>query len=244
MINPNVLKNASNLKNVFYTSSPFPHIVIDNFLSPEILDVSLEEIKLFQDWSCDAQLPKYQVNKYFVPATDSDELTKESLNSLQKFAPTTLSILHYLYSEEAFEFISELTTIQNLQKDNSWFGAGAHKVMNGGKLEIHADFNLNWKINKYRRVNLLLYLNKEWKEEYNGYLELWEKDMSKCSAKISPIFNRAVIFATDKTSYHGHPTPLNLPENIARYSLALYYYSDVPPKNDEENRFVSWQSTN
>lgn len=245
VINSNVLKNASYLKHVFYTSSPFPHIVIDNFLSPRILDICLDEMVSYDAWSRDTagDVAAVQINKLYSPSSESHEL-EDSLKQMKNKAPITRAVLDYLYSEPTFEFMTAITGIPNLQGDETWLGAGMHKVLDGGKLAIHADFNRNWFTGLYRRINLLVYLNKEWKEEYNGHLELWEKDMSKCSAKISPIFNRAVIFATDKTSYHGHPTPLNLPENIARYSLALYYYSDVPPKNDEENRFVSWQSTN
>lgn len=243
MINPKVLNNVNYLKAVFATASPFPHIVIDNFLDSSVLENALLELKSFNKWAHDSSIPQYQANKFFAPATDSDELTQQSLNDLSTDAPTALNILNYLYSQEVFNFISNLTNVRDLESDSSWFGAGAHKVTNGGKLAVHADFNLNWKINKYRRVNLLLYLNKEWKEEYNGYLELWKRDMSECAAKIAPIFNRVVIFLTDKTSFHGHTEALNVPDMIARYSLALYYYNKNPPPEDTEQRFVTWKNT-
>ena len=83
-----------------------------------------------------------------------------------------------------------------------------------------------------RRLNLLLYLNKEWKEEYGGHFELWNRDVTTCEAKILPIFNRCVIFNTSDFSYHGHPNPLNCPENLTRKSLALYYYSNGRPQEE------------
>lgn len=242
MINPSVLNNVNNLREVFKTASPFPHIVIDNFFDEQTLNVVLAELIGFEEWNFDMDLPKFQVNKFFVPATDTDELTKESLEILSQKTPTTFNTLNYFYSPEAINFVSTLIGVDNLLGDTSWFGAGAHKVINGGKLAVHADFNRNWKTNKYRRANLLLYLNKDWKDEYKGHLELWKRDMSACAAKIAPIFNRVVIFNTDKTSYHGHTEALNVPEGVARYSLALYYYNDNPPPEDEEQRFVTWKN--
>lgn len=243
MINSDIIRNAKNLNNLFNYSLPYPHIVIDNFIQKDILNDVLNELLTFNDWSFDEGLTSFQVNKFYVPATDSDESMKKSLDIIKNKAPIAFKTLNYLYSDDVMNFMTTLTGIPNLQPDKSWFGAGIHKIVNDGRLAIHSDFNLNWKTNKYRRANLLLYLNKDWKDEYNGHLELWETDMSKCALKIAPIFNRAVIFNTDKTSYHGHTQPLNVPPGIARYSLALYYYSDVPPKNDEEQRFVTWKNT-
>lgn len=76
-----------------------------------------------------------------------------------------------------------------------------------------------------RRINVLIYLNKNWKKNYGGYLELWDKKMRKKVLSTQPIFNRCVIFNTDSDAFHGHPDPLNTPENITRKSLALYYYT-------------------
>lgn len=42
---------------------------------------------------------------------------------------------------------------------------------------------------------------------------------------VEPVFNRAVIFATSDTSFHGHPEPMKLPEGVYRRSIAMYYYA-------------------
>ena len=83
-----------------------------------------------------------------------------------------------------------------------------------------------------RRVNVLIYLNKDWKREYNGYLELWDKEMQFCKKKISPDFNKMVIFSTTDFSNHGHPEPLKCPKNKSRKSLALYYFSNGRPQEE------------
>ena len=57
-------------------------------------------------------------------------------------------------------------------------------------------------------------------DEYNGNLEFWDAKPEKKVKSISPIFNRCVIFRTDKKSFHGHPEKLNLPPNLSRKSIA------------------------
>lgn len=90
---------------------------------------------------------------------------------------------------------------------------------------MHVDFNKHSFLNLHRRLNLLIYLNEDWKEEYGGALELQHKDMLTPTKKILPMFNTAVIFSTTSFSYHGNPAVINCPENKSRKSLAYYYYS-------------------
>jgi len=113
-----------------------------------------------------------------------------------------------------------------------WGGAlelwerGLHQSGPGGYLNVHTDFSMHhyhrpW----HRRVNLILYLNPDWCEEWGGALELWERGMVRCGAKYPPLLNHALIFATDERSLHGFPDPLTCPEGTWRKSLALYYYT-------------------
>src|SRR5208282_3669906 len=100
------------------------------------------------------------------------------------------------------------------------------------KLGVHADFNKHGEFGLDRRLNLLLYLNKDWREEYGGHLQLWNRDMSRCEAKVAPIFNRVVVFGTTDFTYHGHPDPLQCPDDMTRKSLALYYFSNGRPAEE------------
>ena len=244
MLNANLKDDRylDKIREIYLNGIPFPHIVIDQFADSNLLNICRNEVESYDDWSTDDH--QHQVCKYFSPYGGSEEQFQQSMSNLALKAPITHAILHYFSSDDMLSVLSKITGIQNLQADKKyWLGGGIHKITNGGKLSVHADFNLNWMTNKFRRINLLLYLNPEWKDEYNGHLELWHRDMSSCAGKIAPIFNRAVIFNTDRTSYHGHPTPLNTPENVARYSIALYYYTDEPPPDDENQRYVTWQNT-
>ena len=83
-----------------------------------------------------------------------------------------------------------------------------------------------------RRINVLIYLNKNWKDSYGGHLEFWNKNMSKCEKKIPPLFNTMAIFSTTDFSNHGHPDPLDCPIEMSRKSIALYYFSSGRPKEE------------
>jgi len=138
-----------------------------------------------------------------------------------------------MYSAPVLQFLERLTGINGLMGDPSLLGGGVHKINRGGKLGVHADFNVHFRTQLHRRINLLLYLNKDWNAEWGGDLELWEKDMSKCCIKVAPVFNRAAIFNITDDAFHGHPHPLNTPENVSRYSLALYYYTVDRPEHEK-----------
>jgi Rps23 Pro-64 3,4-dihydroxylase Tpa1-like proline 4-hydroxylase len=141
------------------------------------------------------------------------------------------------------KYLEELTGIDNLIGDELLMGGGLHKITSGGKLAIHKDYNVHPVKKMYRRLNLLIYLNKDWKREWEGNLELWDKDHTKLEVSVEPLFNRAVIFTISEDSLHGHPVPLNTPENVSRNSIALYYFTEVNP-SDNEHSVVFFDSKN
>lgn len=118
--------------------------------------------------------------------------------------------------------------------DSTFLGGGLHETKRDGLLKIHTDFAKHRVSNLDRRLNVLVFLNKDWNEEYGGALELWDSDMNACKMKILPTFNRIAIFETTNKSYHGHPDPLTCPEDITRKSMALYYYSDDRPRKQRD----------
>jgi hypothetical protein len=103
-----------------------------------------------------------------------------------------------------------------------------HQTTAGGYLDVHADFNVHPRTKLLRRLNVLLYLNPGWRDDYGGELELWDRGMTRCVVRIAPLFNRCVVFTTSDESFHGHPHPLATPPGVTRKSLALYYYSLAP----------------
>ena len=122
----------------------------------------------------------------------------------------TRQLLYAMNSSGFLQFLERLTGIQNLLGDPQYEGGGLHQIVPGGKLAIHADFSKHSVYNLDRRLNALVYLNKNWKEEYGGHLELWDTAMTKAERRIAPVFNRMVIFTTRQQT-PTTDTPILLP---------------------------------
>lgn len=196
----------------FKNATPFKHIVIDHFLNE---DVANSIYSHFPDVDTEGWIHYLHFNE-----------NKHGLNKRNLIPAPILNVIDYLNSTEFVSQLSSFTGIPNLVADPSLEGGGIHQTKRGGKLNVHADFTAHphhphWR----RRLNVLIYFNKDWIPEYNGYLELWSTDLKVCTHKISPDFNRCVMFATAKDSFHGVPDELLCPESNSRKSLALYYYT-------------------
>lgn len=144
----------------------------------------------------------------------------------------TRMLLYSFNSSTFITFLEILTGIDGIIPDPHFEGGGLHQIERGGYLKMHVDFNRHNKMRLDRRLNLLIYLNKDWQEEYGGHLELWDRNMTQCVKKVLPVFNRFVVFSTNDFSYHGHPEPLTCPEDRSRKSLALYYYTNGRPAEE------------
>ncbi len=207
-------------RNQFINAKPFPFIELDNFFDEDYLNEILESF------------PKMSENKHDFNMNTKSEV-KLAITSPERIPNKINSFIEFLNSYSFLDFIQTLTGIeQKLIPDPYLSGAGLHEIKQGGFLKIHSDFNIHPQLKLNRRLNLLLYLNKDWKEEWGGHLELWDKEMKNCEVKIKPSFNKLVIFNTTDFSFHGHPNPLNCPEDVTRKSLALYYYTNGRPSNE------------
>lgn len=193
-------------------AEPFPHIVLDGFLPDRVARLALEHF------------PQ--------EALRSDRHFEGGYGGLHKrqILPeecdaSARQLFHFFNSRPVLEFLEGLTGIQGLLPDPYFTGGGYHETARGGKLGIHADFRINEQLHLHRRLNLIVYLNPVWDESWKGSLELWESDMKTMRLAVAPVFNRCVIFNTDAKSFHGHPDPLETPDDVKRRSIALYYYT-------------------
>jgi Rps23 Pro-64 3,4-dihydroxylase Tpa1-like proline 4-hydroxylase len=213
---------AASAYQTYITAAPYPHIVLDDFFDPNLVDQVL------------AEFPQPGAIRW--QQFDNQHEIKLASAAESSFGPITRLFLYHLNSITFLEFLSTVTGIPNLISDPKFDGGGLHQIVRGGKLGIHADFNRHRAYNLDRRLNLLLYLNKDWREEYGGHLQLWNREMTRCEAKVLPMFNRVMIFGTTDFTYHGHPDPLQCPEGMTRKSLALYYFSNGRPAEEISDR--------
>ena len=219
--------NAHELYSQFITAEPYNHIVIDNFIEPTYLRKLLEEVKGYKQ-IMDEDYQRIE-HEYEV------QTKKIGLSDTERMGPISKDFFEQSQSPEMIAFLEKITGIPDLLPDPMLYGGGIHRTTTGGKLGIHADFNLHPYTQKHRRINILLYLNEDWKPEYKGELELWQKDMNKCIKSISPILNRAVIFRITDYAFHGHPIPWQGDDNHPRLSIALYYYTDDRPEDEKSD---------
>ena len=194
----------------YQTASPFPHIVIDDFLPADLLRQVLTDF------------PSTKGEAFF----DRDqERFKFQLSPNDSGSAIVRNLFAELNGEAFLAFLEEMTGIAGLIPDPHFVGGGLHETKAGGHLGIHADFNIHEELKLERKLNLLIYLNDDWPAEFGGALELWDRNMKACEKKVAPVFGRAVIFNTALDSFHGHPDPLACPPERSRRSIATYYYT-------------------
>jgi Rps23 Pro-64 3,4-dihydroxylase Tpa1-like proline 4-hydroxylase len=197
-------------KELYSTNTPYPHIVMDDVFDSSVLDQILNEFE--------------NAEKQFL---EFDTLYEKKLqmNKEEYFGEMTRRFIHNLNSSRFLTVLEELTGVQGLIPDPHLSGGGLHKIPRGGRLGIHVDFNRYKALNLYRRINVLVYLNKDWPEDFGGHFEMWSDNKGTEKSRVLPLFNRMAIFTTTRKSFHGHPEPLTCPKGIARRSIAMYYYT-------------------
>ena len=220
--------SINKLKKFYKNGNPFDHVVIDNFWEKETAKNLEKEINNFN-----------KNKKLNVTIYDNAIEKKITCNQYDKFPPEVYRAFTYLNSEIFLDLVKKITNIKNLITDIGLHGGGLHVHPNGGKLNIHKDYSIHPKLKKERRLNLIIYMTKNWNEKWGGHLEFWSHDKKrnkplKLIKKIQNKFNRAILFDTSQNSWHGLPSALKLPVGKKRQSMAIYYLSE--PRSKVENR--------
>jgi len=206
-------------------AEPFPHAVFDDFFPEPTL------LEILREFPTPEAISWQRFNN---PSEKKLASTRET-----QLGDFTRHFIWELNSSVFISFLETLSGIKGLVPDPHLGGGGLHQIERGGLLKIHADFNRHVGLSLDRRVNLLLYLNRDWKEEYGGHLELWDRGMTRCVQKILPIFNRLVVFSSSDFSFHGHPDPLTCPKGWSRKSIAMYYYTNGRPEEEKSPRHTT-----
>lgn len=220
--------DPNRLAEQYAEGTPFKHLVLDDFLNLEIAEKLLEDLENdnFDTWD-KRDHDKIQI-KWRSDWKDDTEVP-----------PHTLSLIHFLNGGTFLRWLSKVTGINGIIPDPYLTGGGFNQINTGGTLAVHADGNWHDLMGVHRRLNVIIYLNKDWEDEWAGHFELWSKTKDnkpdQCVKKIRPDFNRMIIFNTDDFSFHGHPTPLKCPEDRSRRSLILYYYTNTRPKEEVQS---------
>jgi len=194
----------------FAHAQPFPHLVIDDFIAPPAVDLLLNDYQMPQDRI------KQDDNSEALDDGTLAQFRKDWLSMEIRSGVHVRRFFWELNSAEVLLFLRELTQIRGLIPDPYRAGGGLHETRSGGFLMVHADYNRQPETDLDRRLNIIVYLNKDWQPAWGGDLELWTPDMKQCVTKVAPLAGRAVVFETSTLTYHGHPHPLQCPPDRAR----------------------------
>jgi hypothetical protein len=224
------------LKAQWDASTPFRHLVVDDFLADA-------DVAQLSDTFPAADHPVWLDWRKRSPF----QYGKQGPGNSAKFGLLDWRFRHALleFNSDGFlQLLEAITSIEGLIPDPYFTGGGMHQILAGGILDIHTDFNHYQRLNLYRRLNVLLYLNAGWEPGWGGCLELWDdapKRGGRCFRSIPPIYNRLVIFHTNKVSFHGHPGEWNAPAGVHRRSIALYYYTALPAPGERYDAVTDFQ---
>jgi hypothetical protein len=206
----------------FAAATPFPHLVVDDFLPEAIADDLAAE---FDDRSI-AWRHLHHVNE-----------RKRVFGDRDRMGPAAVAVVDALHSPQFVALLEDLTGVQGLKGDPELDGAGLQETTAGGHLNVHVDALAHSKRKRWsRQLNLILFLNRSWEDAYGGCLEFWDEEARRRVRSFPPVFNRCVIFRTSATSFHGVPEGVACPPGRSRKSLALYYFR-------EEERVVPLRPT-
>lgn len=211
----------------FGNKPPFDHVVIDDFFTNPTADALVSEF------------PEFESNKWF--DYDNAIEIKRVCNNWNYFPENTYSVFTYLNSVEFTDYLSgKLLNGIKLYSDAGLHGGGWHAHKSGGKLNTHLDYSLHPKLHLQRKLNIIVYLNPLWREEWGGSLGLWGNESCEHPGElVSTVwskFNRAIIFDTTQNSWHGLPNPIKCPKHQARQSLAVYYLCQPDETTDSRGK--------
>jgi hypothetical protein len=202
---------------VEYFEDPYKHLVIDNFLDSEMANLCLD---FFPDLS----------DEGWEHANDADIEIKYRTTWQSEFdiPEVIVDAVRILNSSYFLRAMGERFDIAKVMPDPYFTGGGLNATKPGGLLDVHVDGNYHDASGLNRRLNALIYLNPNWELDWGGELGIYNEVGNVCIKKISPIFNRLVIFDTHDKSFHGLPAPLKFPDGEVRRSILLYYYTKAP----------------
>jgi hypothetical protein len=199
------------------SADPFPHFVIDNFLDADFARLVHDSFPSLADARKTGRTFRTVNEKKKTQVTDSSQ-----------FAPPVLELSRLIQTPSWTRMLSEVFDIPNLLADDQLIGGGMHQTGPHGRLDVHVDFNFIAERQLHRRLNILIFLNPDWRPEWGGNLELWDRQVKRCHHSLAPLFNRCVVFETSEISFHG-VSAVNCPADRSRKSFAAYYYTIEAP---------------
>ena len=225
-VNNEFLASTLHFASNYKKAQPFPHMVASSIFPKQILKAVCSEIPEHQNVVDDCVVGGECHNDGI------NEKARTVFGSPSSFGPATEALYTFMQSPIFIRYLQSATGIEDLVSGSNFQDSGLQQTLHSGFEKVHTDFNMDRPRSLHRRLNVFLYLNPDWRDEYGGHLELWSTDLKHCEARISPDLGKLVVFSSTDFSYHGHQSPLTCPEDRSRRSLSMYYYTKTRPSSE------------
>ena len=223
-VSKSVIEKSREHADTFRSARPFKHAVIDHFFEGPFAERLLADFPVFN--------PELAKNEIY-----GGVWGKAVNTEIRRISPAYEEMYELMGSPQFLDLIGEISGIPGLLPDPKLYGGGTHENLHGQDLDPHVDFNYDEAQRLHRRLNLIVYLNKDWKSEWGGSLEIHSNPRKPAENQIrsfEPLFNRAVMFETNEHSWHGFPK-IELPEaerHRSRKSISIYLYTRERPAEE------------
>jgi hypothetical protein len=211
------------LRQDFLNAQPFPHLVVEGWFNPILLELVHEEFDLFDP-------------KGWTTVSGNHELTMRSLPS-SRYGPASEIYFGIVNSGWFLDLIAEIVGSEELLCDPKLYGGGLHETPAGGMFHVHRDFDRHVRHGLDNKMVFITYLNTRWQAAWGSALELW--NTHEQVRTIQPEFGTSVVLVNGPTSYHGHPQPMTAPDGRTRRSVACYYYQNRHAAVERQKRISS-----
>ena len=208
----------------YWAAKPYPHAVLDGLFDEQILDRIASEF------------PDHNQRDWL--QWDNPNENKQTSRGAANLSPFTQTFLWQMCSAPVMRFLEYVSGFDDLVMDPMFHGGGLHESFRGGWLNMHVDYTKHPVLPLVRRLNLIIYLNRDWDPAWGGSLELWDSATKSCGARVAPVFNRAVLFPTDGT-LHGFPDPMTCPNDRSRKSISFFYWG-TDPEAVKQGAYISF----
>ncbi|MGH7010433.1 MAG: 2OG-Fe(II) oxygenase [Caulobacteraceae bacterium] len=148
------------------------------------------------------------------------------------FDPLIEEIVYAFQDPRVVALVAEITRFSGLEPDAELYAGGVSLMSSGGYLRPHLDNSHHKDGQRYRALNLLYYVTPDWCEAFGGAFQLWDHGPKGPPRTIQNVFNRLVLMATNRASWHSVS---EITGEVPRCCVSNYYFSAVAP--DEHDYF-------
>ena len=175
----------------------------------------------------------------------STMMLRKSIREL-KYVTSQMDRCAKLLDEIVFAFqdprvvaaVARATALEALEPDANLYAGGVSLMAPGHYLNPHIDNSHDMDRARYRVLNLLYYVSPEWQPGDGGHLELWPQGVRGEPLTLHSRFNRLVVIATNRTSWHS-VSAVRADRN--RTCVSNYYFSPVSPEGEDYFHVTSFR---